>query len=90
MAVDQEPSALERAVAAIRDRPDSTEAVTDGIPLLVVGGDADPLIPPVVEEQLAGASPNGRVEILEGCGHVPSMERPDEFNGILAAFLASL
>jgi pimeloyl-ACP methyl ester carboxylesterase len=44
----------------------------------------------VVEEQLAAASPNGRVEILEGCGHLPNMERPDEFNGILSAFLASL
>jgi pimeloyl-ACP methyl ester carboxylesterase len=55
-----------------------------------VGGDADPLIPPAVEVQLATASPNGRVEILEGCGHVPSMERSDQFNGILAAFLSSL
>jgi pimeloyl-ACP methyl ester carboxylesterase len=88
--LEQDPAALERAIVAIRDRPDSTEAVTSGVPLLVVGGDADPLIPPVVEEQLAAASPNGRVEILEGCGHLPSMERPDEFNGILSAFLASL
>ena len=90
VAVEQDPAALERAVVAIRDRPDSTEAVTSGLPLLVVGGDADPLIPPAVEEQLAAASPNGRVEILEGCGHLPSMERPDEFNGILSAFLSSL
>jgi 3-oxoadipate enol-lactonase len=88
--LEQEPAALERAIVAIRDRPDSTEAVTGGLPLLVVGGDADPLIPAAVEEQLAAASPNGRVEILEGCGHLPAMERPDEFNGILSAFLASL
>jgi pimeloyl-ACP methyl ester carboxylesterase len=90
LAVEQEPEALERAIVAIRDRPDSTAAVTDGLPLLVVGGDADLLIPPAVEEQLAAASSNGRVEILERCGHVPSMERPDEFNGILAAFLSAL
>jgi pimeloyl-ACP methyl ester carboxylesterase len=90
LAVEQEPGALERAIVAIRDRPDSTEAVTDGLPLLVVGGDADPLIPPAVEEQLAAASSNGRVEILERCGHVPSMERPDEFNGILSVFLSTL
>jgi pimeloyl-ACP methyl ester carboxylesterase len=30
------------------------------------------------------------VEILDGCGHMPNMERPDEFNRILAAFLATL
>jgi pimeloyl-ACP methyl ester carboxylesterase len=88
--IEQHPAALERAVVAIRDRPDSTEAVTNGLPLLVVGGDADPLIPPAVEEKLAAASPNGRVEILERCGHVPSMEQPDAFNGILSAFLATL
>src|SRR5437763_1350878 len=88
--LDAFPADLERAIVAIRDRPDSTEAVTSGLPLLVVGGDADPMIPPAVEEQLAAASPEGRVELLEGCGHLPSMERPDDFNGILAAFLASL
>jgi pimeloyl-ACP methyl ester carboxylesterase len=90
IAVEQDPSDLERAIVAIRDRPDSTEAVTSGLPLLVVGGEADPMIPTTVEEQLAAASPNGRAEILDGCGHLPSMERPDEFNGILSAFLSSL
>jgi len=90
IATEQDPAALERAIGAIRDRPDSTEAVTNGVPLLVVGGDADPMIQPSVEEQLAAASSNGRVEILEGCGHLPSMERPDEFNGILSAFLTSV
>ena len=90
IAAEQDPDGLVRAIAAIRDRPDSTEAVTSGLPLLVVGGELDPLIPPEVGEQLAAASPNGRVEILDGCGHMPNMERPDEFNRILAAFLATL
>ena len=45
IAVEQQPDDLVRAVQAIRDRPDSAEAVTSGLPLLVVGGDADPLIP---------------------------------------------
>src|SRR5262245_12598512 len=90
IAAEQDPDGLVRAITAIRDRPDSTEAVTSGLPLLVVGGELDPLIPPEVEEALAAAAPNGRVEILEGCGHMPNMERPDEFNRILTGFLASL
>jgi pimeloyl-ACP methyl ester carboxylesterase len=90
IAVEQDPEALERAIVAIRDRLDSTEAVTNGLPLLVVGGDADPVIAPAIEEQLAAASSNGRVEILEGVGHLPSMERSGEFNAILSAFLSSL
>jgi 3-oxoadipate enol-lactonase len=88
--VEQEPAGLIRAVEAIRDRPDSTEAVRSGAPLVVVAGEEDALIPPAVAEQLAAASPNGRAEVLEGCGHLPSMERPDEFNRILTAFLESL
>jgi pimeloyl-ACP methyl ester carboxylesterase len=90
IAAEQQPDDLVRAVTAIRDRPDSSEAVTSGLPLLVVGGDADPLIPAQVCEQLAAASPNGRAEILEGCGHLPNLERPEELNRMLAAFVDSL
>ena len=90
IAAEQDRAGLVRAITAIRDRPDSTEAVTSGLPLLVVGGDADPLIPPEVGEELAAASPNARAEVLEGCGHLPNMERPEEFNRILDTFLASL
>jgi len=88
--VEQDPAGLIRAIEAIRDRPDSTEAVTSGIPLLVVAGAEDNLIPAEVAHELAAASPSGRAEILEGCGHLPGMERPDEFNRILTAFLDEL
>jgi len=88
IARDQEPEGLVRAITAIRDRPDSTEAVVGGPPLLVVAGARDPLIPPEVGRALA-ASAGGRVEVLP-CGHLPNMERPDEFNRVLAEFLASL
>jgi 3-oxoadipate enol-lactonase len=90
IAVEQDPQGLVRAIEAIRDRPDSTEAVTNGMPLLVVAGERDPMIPVEVGRALAEASPNGRLEVLEGCGHLPSMERPAEFNGILTGFLAAL
>ena len=88
--VGQDPDGLIRAIEAIRDRLESTEAVTSGIPLLVVAGEEDNLIPPEVARDLAAASPNGRVEVLAGCGHLPSMERPEEFNRILTTFLETL
>jgi pimeloyl-ACP methyl ester carboxylesterase len=88
--VEQDPEGLVRAIEAIRDRPDSTEAVTSGIPLLVVAGAEDHLIPVEVARELAAASPNGRAEVIEGCGHLPSMERADEFTRILTAFLDEL
>ncbi len=90
IAAEQDPEGLVRAVEAIRDRPDSTEAVASGIPLLVVAGERDPLIPTEVGIALAAAAPGGRAEVLEGCGHMPSIERPEEFNRILAAFLERL
>ena len=88
--VEQDPEGLVRAIEAIRDRPDSTEAVTSGIPLLVVAGAEDHLIPPEVARELAAASPAGRAEVLQQCGHLPGMERPDEFNRMLSAFLGEL
>jgi pimeloyl-ACP methyl ester carboxylesterase len=91
IAAEQPPDDLVRAIEAIRDRPDSTEAVTgwDG-PLLVVSGDHDPLVTPEYAHNLAAAAPSGRAEVLEGCGHLPNMERADEFNRMLTSFLASL
>jgi pimeloyl-ACP methyl ester carboxylesterase len=90
IAAEQDTDDLVRAVEAIRDRPDSTEAVTNGIPLLIVAGEEDPLIPAEVPRALAAAAPGSRLEVLEGCGHVPSMERPDEFNRIVTSFLGDL
>ena len=90
IAAEQNGEDLVRAVEAIRDRLDSTEAVTSGIPLLVVAGEQDPFIPIEVARALAEASPAGRFEVLDGCGHVPSMERPQEFNRIVTAFLGEL
>jgi len=90
IASQQDPDGLVRAIEAIMNRPDSTEAVTSGIPLLVVAGAEDHLIPPEVARELAAASPNGRAEVLDACGHLPAMERPDDFNRILAAFLEEL
>jgi pimeloyl-ACP methyl ester carboxylesterase len=90
IAAEQEPAGLVRAITAIRDRPDSTEAVTSGVPLLVVAGDHDPLVTPEIARGLAEASPNGRAEVFEGVGHLPNMERPEEFNRLLTSFLDSL
>jgi 3-oxoadipate enol-lactonase len=90
IAAEQKPDDLVRAIQAIRDRPDSTEAVTSGIPLLVVAGDHDPLVTPEIAHGLAGAAPNAHAQVLEGCGHLPNLERPDEFNRILTSFLAAL
>lgn len=57
-------------------------------PLLAIHGDADEFgscaFPQRIVERVAGAS---QLAILEGCGHVPHRERPDEVLSLAAAFL---
>lgn len=90
LALEQSPDGLVRAVEAIRDRPDSTGAATSGIPLLVVAGAEDTLVPPAVGRELAEASPRGSAVVLDGVGHLPNLERPAEFDRVLTGFLEEL
>lgn len=76
-ALEQRPAELADAVAAIRDRPDSTETLLAlGDRSLATIGDADPFV-------AAGEVPAHEVRVLERCGHLPSLQRPDEFDAIL-------
>jgi len=57
------------------------------MPVLVVWGAEDRLLPrPVVLEALAKLA-NVRVEIFHECGHWPQMEKAEEFNRLALEFL---
>jgi len=56
--------------------------------VLVVWGNADSVIP-VAHAKQASRTQGSRVEVFEGCGHCPHIERAEEFNKLLVAFLAS-
>ena len=58
------------------------------IPLLAIWGEDDQVIPPVKAEEVRRALPDSTVHVLPECGHWPHMEKPDEFNRILADFLS--
>ena len=38
-------------------------------------------------ERLAAQIPGARLETIDGAGHLPSLERPDELNRLLVDFL---
>ena len=80
------------ALAAMRDRPDSTDLLPllDGIPTLVAVGAHDRITPPDRAEAMADAIPDARYEVIAGAGHVPPLERPAETTALLADFLKSL
>jgi dipeptidyl aminopeptidase/acylaminoacyl peptidase len=56
-------------------------------PTLVLHGEDDLFAPVVNATLLAGRIPGARLETIEGAGHLPSLERPDELNRLLLGFL---
>ncbi len=56
------------------------------IPVLVVWGDTDAVIP-VAHAQQAKHAPHGRLEVFAGSGHCPHIERADVFNRLVQSFL---
>ena len=58
-----------------------------GVPTLVVVGSADKPELHDVAARLARELPDARLETIEGAGHLPSLERPDELNRLLLGFL---
>ena len=59
-------------------------------PTLVVGGEQDLLTPPWILEEVARAIPGAEFRMLRGDGasHLLPLERPDEFNQLVANFLS--
>jgi len=72
------------------DRSLGMEVLTDiHVPVLIVWGKEDRLLPLRSVEDFARIE-GARVEIIEGCGHVPQLERPAAARRAVADFLRSL
>jgi 3-oxoadipate enol-lactonase len=57
------------------------------IPLLALTGDRDVMTPPKFATALADRVPGAIARILDGAGHLAMVERPDETNAALRAFV---
>jgi pimeloyl-ACP methyl ester carboxylesterase len=81
---------LAKAQEAMRDRLDLTGVVASfGGPLLVCVGDRDELVTVDESRQLAETALEGRLEVIEGAGHFPSVDQPLRFNEILVDFVSA-
>ncbi|HEU5349527.1 MAG TPA: alpha/beta fold hydrolase [Ktedonobacterales bacterium] len=58
-------------------------------PTLIIHGDLDPLIPAPNGAYLAAHIPGARHIVYQGVGHIPIVERADDFNRDVLAFLAA-
>lgn len=81
---EQPPAALVADVLAMRDRPDSTQTLAElRVPVLVISGDQDPIIPVEEAGTMAGATQDGRLVVIEGAAHLSPLEKPEAVNRAL-------
>lgn len=59
------------------------------VPLQLIWGANDPLFPLIHATRAHALAKNSRLAVIEGAGHTPQAERPEEFNRVLLDFLAS-
>ena len=58
------------------------------VPTLVIWGAQDRILPVTHAHKAAKRLPNARLHIFDPCGHVPNIERAEEFNALVTDFLA--
>ncbi len=61
-----------------------------GVPVLVITGDDDRIVPTEQSIRLAREIPGAELVVIPNCGHVPQEECPDAFLAAIDAFLAQL
>lgn len=81
------PAAVARALRGMAQRPDMTAALAElDVPLLVLGGREDALVPPAEVEALAASLPNAELVLLDDAGHLANLEQVDAFTAALERF----
>ena len=61
--------------------------LAEGMPVLIIWGARDPIIPLHHGEGAHEAIPGSRLEIFEGVGHLPQLEAPGRFIAVLERFI---
>ena len=56
----------------------------------VIAGDADGSTPPDLVKEMADLIPGSRYDLIRGAGHLPCVEKPDEYAAILTRFLGEI
>jgi len=62
--------------------------LAEEVPVLIVWGARDPIIPVGHGEEAHAALPGSTLEVFEGAGHMPQLEQPGHFIAVLERFLA--
>jgi len=81
------PDTYRKAVLLLTTFDRRRELANIKVPTLVLSGSDDKTAPASVMEKMASKIPGADYVCLPGCGHLGPMDRPDEFNAALLAFL---
>jgi 3-oxoadipate enol-lactonase len=84
----QDPNGAISALRGMEQREDRT-AIAAGLtlPVLVIGGAEDELVPPIEALGLHATIPGSEWIEFPGAGHLSNLERPDSFSAAVARFL---
>jgi pimeloyl-ACP methyl ester carboxylesterase len=63
--------------------------LADAVPLLVIWGSRDPIVPAQHAETVRAMVPSARVHVFDGAGHWPHLDEPDRFCDLLLDFIST-
>jgi 3-oxoadipate enol-lactonase len=81
------PLTIEHACAAMRDRPDFTANLRNlKIPVLILIGESDAIIPLATAESMQKATPRCTLAVIKNTGHMAPMEDPPQANNAIRSW----
>lgn len=83
------PGTLAAGLRACAAYPGLDRAASVEVPSLVIAGSADRMTPPDAAGRLAGSLAAGRLEIVEGAGHLAMAEQPERVTALMRGFLGA-
>lgn len=90
MALGLGPEAFSGQSLALRDRPDQTETLKEvNVPTLILCGRQDRLCPVERHALMRDLVPGATLTIVDGAGHLPTLETPDAVNAALLNWLTN-
>jgi pimeloyl-ACP methyl ester carboxylesterase len=88
MAADTGVAAFKRQQMAIMGRPDSRPELGEiKVPALILVGREDAATPVLQAAEMSNGIPHARMQIVENCGHLSTLERPHTVTSALANWL---
>jgi pimeloyl-ACP methyl ester carboxylesterase len=82
------PQIFEEQIRALLGRPEASGLLPQiRCPTLLLTGREDSWSPPAIHEQMAAAIPASTLSIVENCGHMSTMEQPQQVARALSAWL---